>query len=105
TASLDVMPAGNASYDATVKAPRCATVDSFCDTGSTLIRGRANISGGAEPNAPNTIASTCADGTAGSFHADESLDRLRIPPIGGPPLGSGKPMRIEATVWPASTSD
>ena len=36
------------------------------------------MSGGAEPNQPNTINSTCADGTSGTFHSDESLDQLKV---------------------------
>ncbi len=36
------------------------------------------MSGGAERNEPNTIHNSCADGTAGTFHVDESIDRLMV---------------------------
>jgi hypothetical protein len=100
SAGLTVTEApGNASFDPVLLAPRCNTVESFCDTGPTLVRGRDNMSGGAEPNAPNTILASCADGASGSFHSDESLDRLRISTTDGTALQAGKTVRIDATVW------
>ncbi|HKS75164.1 MAG TPA: hypothetical protein VJQ82_18290, partial [Terriglobales bacterium] len=67
-----------AVYDSTLKAPKCASVTSGCDSGPSLLLGRDTLSGGAEPNQPNTINSSCADGTSGTFHSDESNDRLVI---------------------------
>jgi hypothetical protein len=91
-----VLPVGNATYDPTLKAPRCLTVDSFCDSGG-LIDGRANV--GPEVNTPNTLASSCADGTVGNYHSDESLDRLKVSTVDGTPLAVGKTVKIEASVW------
>lgn len=54
---------------------------------------------GPEVNAPNTIHSSCADGTSGSFHFDESQDRLHIATVDGGPLAPGKRVTISATVW------
>jgi hypothetical protein len=90
-----------AEYDATLGAPACATVGRGCDAG-VLLNGRAAL--GPERNAPNTIASSCADGTAGSYHADESLDALELATTDGTPLAPGKVVRVEATVWAWSAS-
>ena len=92
-----------AAYDSTLKAPRCASVAAGCDSGTTLLLGRDSMTGGAEPNQPNTILNSCADGTAGTFHVDESVDRLRIATTDGSALGPGKTVTIETTVWVFST--
>jgi PKD repeat protein len=97
-----VLPVGNATFDATLRVPRCLTANSFCDTGG-MIDGRASL--GSETNTPNTINSTCIDGTAGTYHFDESLDRLKISTTDGSLLAAGKTVLIEATVWSYSTSD
>jgi leucyl aminopeptidase len=87
----------NAAFDATLQAPKCATVGSSCDSGPTLINGRATL--GPEPNRPNTIGSTCQDGTTGVYHDDESIDRLKVVSVDGGSFAAGKIVRIEATVW------
>lgn len=99
--------AQNAVYDSTLKAPKCAVVGSSCDSGATLINGRDSITGGAETNQPNTINSSCADGTSGQFHTDESVDRLKIASTDGTNLTHGKTVTVTATVWAYSsfTSD
>ena len=112
TVTLTVNPAGGgggaqtAVYNSTLKAPSCATVGTSCDSGPSLLLGRANLSGGTEPNQPNTINSSCADGTSGTFHSDESNDRLMIASADGGPLTAGKSAKITATVWAySSTAD
>ena len=94
-----------ATYDATLKAPKCATVGNTCDTGAALVLGRAAL--GPEPNQPNTINNSCADGTSGTFHADESNDRIKVYTVDGTDFAPGKQVRVEATVWAYSsyTSD
>ena len=94
-----------AVYNSTLKAPGCATVGSGCDSGPTLLLGRASLSGGAEPNQPNTINNSCADGTSGTFHSDESNDRLAIATTDGSPLAAGKTVKVTATVWAFGTTD
>lgn len=89
-------PPGQALWDASLKVPACADLGAECDSGLLLV-GRAAM--GPEPSAPNTLYGTCADGTSGSFHGDESLDRLRVVSVGGGPLTTGAEARIEATVW------
>lgn len=87
---------GFASYDTVLKAPKCAAVGPFCDTG-TLVQGRGPA--GPELNAPNTIRSACADGTGGSYQSDESLEGLRISTQDGSALAPGKTVTITARVW------
>lgn len=99
-----VLPVGNAVFDAALKAPRCNTVGAFCDTGG-LVDGRDNIAGGPEQNQPNTIGNSCADGTAGTYHSDESIDQLRIATLDGSNLAPGKAVKIDTTVWVFDSSD
>ena len=111
TVNLTVLAAGGgggaqtAVYNSTLKAPGCATVGSSCDSGPSLLLGRANISGGAEPNQPNTINNSCADGASGTFHSSESNDRLAIASADGGPLTAGKSAKITATVWAYGSTD
>ncbi|HXZ81552.1 MAG TPA: protease pro-enzyme activation domain-containing protein [Terriglobales bacterium] len=96
-----------ALYNSALRAPQCATVGSSCDSGPTLLLGRGNMSGGAESHQPNTIAASCADGSAGVFHSDESNDRIVIASSNGGPLTHGTSATVTATVWAWSgfTSD
>jgi leucyl aminopeptidase len=96
-------PVNTATYDATLKAPKCATVAAGCDSG-TLLNGRAGL--GPEANAPNTIGATCADGTSGTYHSDESNDRIKVTTNDGTNLAAGKQVTVTATVWAySSTAD
>ena len=97
--------AQTAVYNSTLKAPGCATVGSSCDSGPSLLLGRATLAGGTEPNQPNTINGSCADGTSGTFHSDESNDRLAIATTDGSPLAAGKSVKVTATVWAYGTTD
>ncbi|HYH94880.1 Ig-like domain-containing protein, partial [Hyalangium sp.] len=98
--SVSVQNPGFASYDSTRLAPICASVGATCDTG-VLIDGRGTR--GPELHAPNTIASSCADGNSGTYHVDESVDRLRISTSDGGPIAEGKAVNIAATVWAWTT--
>jgi aqualysin 1 len=92
---------GFASYDATLRAPSCANVGNRCDTGN-LVDGRANL--GPEPNQPNTLGGTCADGTSGTYHSDESVDGIKVSTTDGTDFGAGKTVRIDVKVWVYSTA-
>ncbi|WP_224372650.1 Ig-like domain-containing protein [Hyalangium versicolor] len=92
----NVVVGSTAIYDSAYRTPRCASLGSSCDSG-TLLNGRAGL--GPESNAPNTLGSSCADGYGGTYHVDESLDRLRISTLDGTSLAPGKTVRIEATVY------
>jgi PKD repeat protein len=98
--TVNVNNPGIASYDASLKAPRCAELGAYCDTG-TLVKGRGTM--GPESNAPNTLNDSCADGTSGTYQNDESLERIRISSVDGLPLAPGKTARLEFTVWSWST--
>ena len=99
--------AQTAVYNSTLKAPECATVGTSCDSGPSLLLGRDHMSGGAEPNQPNTINNSCADGTVGTFHSDESNDRILVTSTSGGPLTHATTATVTATVWAWSgyTSD
>jgi hypothetical protein len=56
------------------------------------------MSGGIESHQPNTINSTCSDGSSGTFHSDESNDRLVVTSNSGS-LTHGTAVTISATVW------
>jgi hypothetical protein len=83
------------AYDASLGAPRCGLPSDSCDS-EGLLNGRGPL--GPEPNAPNTV-DTCVDAVSGTYHSDESLDRLKVSTLDGSPLKGGKSVRIEATVW------
>jgi hypothetical protein len=91
-----VVPPGTAVLDPALRVPTCAGPAAFCDSGSLLV-GRGPI--GPEPNTPNVLLAGCADGAGGTFHSDESLDRLRVATVDGGPLRAGATVRVEATVW------
>ncbi len=103
TISLTVNTSGGgaqtAVYNATLKAPGCSTVGTSCDSGPSLLLGRDHMSGGAEPNQPNTINNSCADGTSGTFHSDESNDRIVVASTNGGNLTHGTTAKVTATVW------
>jgi leucyl aminopeptidase len=61
------------------------------------------MSGGAEPHQPNTINSSCADGTSGTFHSDESNDRIVVSSTNGGALTHGNTVTVTATVWAWNT--
>jgi hypothetical protein len=104
--TLTVNPIGGggdltAVFDGALQAPKCAAVGRSCDTGPSLVLGRANL--GPEPNQPNTINDSCADGTSGVFHSDESNDRIKVSTTDGSNFAPGKTVRIDATVWAWTT--
>jgi subtilisin family serine protease len=94
--TVTVVNPGRASYDPTLKVPVCAQISAFCDTG-VLVEGRGSV--GPESNAPNTIYNSCIDGNWGSFHYDESLDRIRIYTVDGSPMSPGATVKVDMTVW------
>jgi len=106
--SLTVTPEGqngpqNAAYDAGLGAPKCALPGSSCSS-TTLLDGRASL--GPEVNQPNTVDS-CTDGTSGTYHTDESNDRIVVTSLDGFDFVEGATVRIDATVyaWSTGSSD
>jgi hypothetical protein len=94
----NAIPANNAVFDNGLQVPTCAVTGRSCDSAALLV-GRDTITGGAEPNQPNTIADSCADGTRGSFHVRESIDRVKVSTLDGTQLAPGKAVRVDVTVW------
>jgi hypothetical protein len=90
----------DAVYDATLQAPKCDIPGSECDS-LALLDGRDGV--GPEPNQPNTINSSCADGTSGTYHSDESNDRIVVKTLDGTDFFEGATVQIDATVWAWST--
>ncbi len=88
-----------AVYDGGLGAPLCAIAGSSCDS-TTLVDGRAGL--GPEPNQPNTLDS-CADGTSGVYHSDESNDRIVVSTLDNADFEEGATVLIEATVWAWNT--
>jgi hypothetical protein len=98
-------PALTASYNATTKAPVCGSGGKSCDSGATIINGRGTMTNGVEPNQPNTINAACADGTSGTYHTDESIDRMSIATNDSTALAGGKAVTVSVTVWCYGTTD
>ena len=60
------------------------------------------MTGGNEVNRPNTINATCADGNSGTFHSDESNDRLSSP-VRAAAHDTGQSVTVTATIWAWTT--
>ncbi len=95
-ATVTVANAGFATFDPTRGVPACAVPVAACDTGP-LVAGRGPV--GPERGAPNTLGGTCADGGAGVFHLDESIDGIRIASLDGAPLAVGKGVEVQVKIW------
>ena len=90
-----------ATFDAGLGVPSCALIGSSCDS-ATLLDSRSASLSPAEPNASNTLDS-CTDGTSGSYHDDESNDRIVVSTLDGADFAEGATVRIDATVWAWNT--
>ena len=94
-----------ATYDSSFGVPKCS-FGSSCDSGG-LLDGRGTINNGVEPHRPNTLDS-CTDGNSGSYHSDESIDKIVVARnFGTGDLTEGDLVTITATVycWGSGTSD
>jgi hypothetical protein len=98
TSSPTSPPPGFATYDSSLGAPRCSSISSFCDTGS-LVNGRGSLNGGVESNSASNTLGTCNDGSSGSYHSDESIDKIKVSVVGGGNLQEGAVVEIDATVY------
>ncbi|WP_375756374.1 Ig-like domain-containing protein [Corallococcus exercitus] len=96
TVTVTSLISATAAYDATLKAPKCTGRFNRCDSG-TLLNGRGGL--GPELNAPNTLNNSCADGTAGGYHSDESSDAITVSTLDGTAIAPGKTVRVEVKVW------
>ncbi|HEY8209385.1 MAG TPA: S8 family serine peptidase [Myxococcaceae bacterium] len=96
TITVNVSNPGSAVWDPTLRVPMCSQQDPFCDS-VNLVNGRGIV--GPELHAPNNWYDQCQDGNEGAYHADESLDRIRISTFDGSPLAPGKTVQVDVTVW------
>lgn len=93
-----------ASYDSSLTIPRCNAYGTECDS-LDLLDGRGTMRNGNEANRPNTLGS-CIDGNSGSYHYDESIDKIVVRSGNEDGTGSGVNMveggqaTIVATVYP-----
>ena len=87
-----------ATFDSGFGAPKCS-FGSSCDSG-ILLRSRGTISGRIEPNRPNTLVNTgCSDGNSGTFHSDESIDKIVVSGDGVNDFKVGDSVTVTATIW------
>jgi hypothetical protein len=93
--TVNVSNASNAVYSATYRAPLCSTAANLCDSFG-LLDGRGAL--GPEPNAPNTI-SPCSDSKGGTYHVEESVDRIRVISTDGSGLAAQRTVRVEVGFW------
>jgi hypothetical protein len=89
---------GAAKFNSARQAPTCVGLSSACDSGVSL-DGRDSIGNGPEPNQPDTLNDSCSDGTGGTYHSDESIDRIRVSTADGADFAPGKNVNIEVTAW------
>jgi aqualysin 1 len=94
--TVSVSNGSSAVFDAGLQAPRCNTVGNLCDS-FALLNGRGPL--GPEPNAPNTLNDSCADTTQGTYHVEESVDRIRVVSPSGANFATNATVRIEVSVW------
>jgi hypothetical protein len=88
TVSQDEPRARGASYDPTIKAPVCEEVGQGCSSVTFS-------AGPGETNQPNTIFSSCPDGSGGA-----SIDSIVVATLDGSPLAAGKAVKININVRP-----
>jgi hypothetical protein len=92
----------DAAYDGGLGAPVCASVKTFCDPGNLLF-GRGQL--GPEVNAPNTLQSSCPDGSWGTYGVEESVESIVLRTPDGSPLTVGKPAQVDVTVIASAAFD
>ena len=102
--TVTVIPAGSngpqtAAFDVGLGVPACAVAGSSCDSVG-LLDGRGSV--GPEANASNTLDG-CTDGNSGSYHGDESIDRMVVSSLDSSDFVEGATVRIDTTVWAYST--
>ena len=86
-----------ATYDSTLKVPKCENTVESCSSGE-LLHGRATLGPAEGGRSPNTL-DTCTDGVSGSYHSDESLDSIKVSSTVGRILTAGDVAEIETTVY------
>ncbi len=93
-----------ATFNTTRQAPACGSVCA-CDTGTTVLNGRGTMTSGVESNSPNTVQDSCADGNLGTYHVDESIDRMSVRTVDQGLITPGKQLTVDVTVWCYDATD
>mmetsp|Transcript_20667 Transcript_20667/g.34058 ORF Transcript_20667/g.34058 Transcript_20667/m.34058 type:complete len:644 (-) Transcript_20667:56-1987(-) len=86
-----------AQYDENLGGPKCSTLTSHCKSGD-LLKGRGNISGGVEPNRPNSM-DDCTDGNGGTYKSDESIEAIELQTLSGNKFQAGEEVEISVQVY------
>eukprot|EP00569_Conticribra_weissflogii_P003759 CAMPEP_0171330948 /NCGR_PEP_ID=MMETSP0878-20121228/2361_1 /TAXON_ID=67004 /ORGANISM="Thalassiosira weissflogii, Strain CCMP1336" /LENGTH=1637 /DNA_ID=CAMNT_0011831367 /DNA_START=195 /DNA_END=5108 /DNA_ORIENTATION=+ len=77
--------------------PICKKHGSSCDSVSLLDGRGLNL--GPEPNQPNIRGNDCIDGSSGTYHEDESLDKIFVRSLDDKDMTEGSLIEVTATVW------
>ena len=96
---FDVSNLTTARYDATLRAPACASSAAWCFSG-TLLKG----AGGFEANTPNTLAASCLDGTGGAYEQSESIEAIQISAVSGA-LAAGAEVTVRVRFWAMAANE
>lgn len=97
-----------ASFSPAHSAPLCSVAQPECKTGSLVLShgaGVPSIGSPGEPNYPNTLGGSCADGTYGVFRTNPSIDYLNIATNNGGNLAPGQTVTVRAEVWIYQTAE
>lgn len=99
-------PSNIAVYDSTLGAPKCSTSLTLCDSGAALLKGKDTLTGGNEPNQPNTV-DTCTDGTTtdAGYGVDESIESIKVATSDATTLAEGKSVLVTVKAYVYSTVD
>lgn len=98
--ALTVSNPTTAELSAELAAPICAQTAAWCTSG-TLLDGV----GTSEAHAPNTVAGSCQDGKAGTYHEHESVDRITVRSLDFGPLTAGRQVAVEIQYWAAAANE
>jgi hypothetical protein len=94
----------SAAFDASVAHPACAHASTSCTSGVGL-KGRGQLRGGVEPNAPNRGGgSGCVDGNLGTYAVDESIESITVRSADSGPLRSAGNAVVDVSVMSWSTT-
>ena len=101
TRNVTVTGSPTAAFNASFQAPACTSVSSSCSSGR-LTDGQGSV----EPNRPNTLGASCADGASmGRYHFDESVDRLYVTTLDGTNFAPGKRVRVDTKAYLMGDAD
>ncbi len=101
--TANICSPSTATFNPNFRAPSCGA-GCGCDT-VNLVKGRGTMAGGFEQNNPNTINRSCADGNAGTFNRDESINRLQLSTPDKGLIVPGKSVKLDVSVYCINGTD